>query len=154
VAAVWRKGLRDLRGSGGPSFYYAGREFAGLPLRHAVMPFPGRAVFAYGRCSQPPKGGGLCHADIQNYPFDVAGGRAFPYGCKRQASLRGVPTVRDDKGLVLVTGRTVIKIYAPTVGAERRLALALVDVRHPDRTPRRLPPPPTDVKKVIWWECR
>jgi hypothetical protein len=135
------------------AFYFAGRRFAGLPLTDVELEGPGRAVFAYGTCVIPrgQEGGCAVPVQIQNFPFE-AGNWRLAVGCHRLPSLRGVPTVRHD-GLVLLTRRTVVKIYARNAAEDRRVALALRDVRRPERKGRPLPAPAPGVTQPVGSVC-
>jgi hypothetical protein len=130
-APVTNAELERLARAPGPPLYYAGRSFAGLALTHAESEGGGRALFVYGACEiEDPDGilgpeGGSCSppVQIQVFPFDPKQWR-LAAGCYRRPPLRGVPTVRHD-GLILLTARTVVKIYARGPAEDRRVARAL-----------------------------
>jgi len=147
------EGLRQIREADGAPLYYAGREFEGLPLTHVEFEPPGRGLFGYGTCEIPAGTDGGCAppAQVQIFPFDPAAWRAA-FGCHRLPSLRGVPTVRHD-GLVLFTGRTVVKIYASSPAQDRRVALALRPVGNEGAAPSSLPPPPREVRELVAAVC-
>ncbi|MDQ2910327.1 MAG: hypothetical protein M3R39_04830 [Actinomycetota bacterium] len=134
--------------------YYAGRSFAGLPLTHVELEGPGRAFFVYGTCVIPAgqtEGGCAPPVQIQLFPFDPGQWRRA-VACHRRRSLLGVPTARHD-GLVLFTGRTVVKIYARSHAEDRRVALTLRRVGD-DKPLRRLPPPTAPVRELQARVCR
>jgi hypothetical protein len=147
------QGLARARASS-VSFYFAGPRFAGLPLTDAEVERPGRAFFAYGTCVIPAgqEGGCSVPVQIQNFPFEPHLWRRA-VGCRRRPELLHVPTVRHD-GLVLLTGRTVVKIYARSPAEDERVALSLRDVEHPRTVLRRLPPPPPSVRALQASVCR
>ena len=145
--------LTSARSAPGPTLYYLGREFAGLPLTDLAAETPGRALFVYGTC-ELPKGEGGCAPPIQVqiFPFDPHAWRGAA-GCRRLRPLRGVPTVRHD-GLVLVTGRTVVKLYARSPREDRAAARALHAVnRARPLVADALPPPPRHVAALIDTAC-
>jgi hypothetical protein len=146
-------GLQRARSSAVP-VYFLGREFAGLPLTDVQVEGRGRAYFAYGTCVIPGGIDGGCSVpvQIQVSPFDQRAWRRA-VGCHRRPMLRGVLTVRHD-GLVLFTRQSVVKVYARSAAEDRRAALALRDVRHPEQVPRRLPQPPDDVVRLVRTVCR
>jgi hypothetical protein len=122
------------------AIYYAGRSFAGLPLTDVELEGPGRALIAYGTCRIPLPADGGCSVpvQIQHFPFKPGDWR-LAINCHRRPSLLGVPTVRHD-GLVLLTERQIVKIYARSAAEDRRVALALRRVSD-DKLLRSLPAP-------------
>jgi len=127
--------------------YYAGVEFAGLPLTHAET----GGLFVYGSCNPSGDDGGCAPPiEIQHFAFR-RGDWSRAMFCRRLPSLRGVPTVRHD-GLVLLTRDGVVKIYARTPAEDRRVALALRPVNA--RTPARLAPPSSAVVRLVNRRCR
>jgi hypothetical protein len=139
----------------GPTpLYYVGTSFAGLRLTAVDSQSPGGAAFIYGTCKIPPGQDGGCAPplQIQNFPFS---GRDWgaAVGCSRQPSLRHLTTVRHD-GLVLFSGRRVSKIYGRSPSEERRVALALRDIRSDRPPPAALPPTPAAVRQLVATVCR
>jgi hypothetical protein len=146
-------GLEQARASVEP-LYFAGMEFAGMPLTDVELQGAGRAIVAYGTCVIPAEqteGGCSVPVQIQHFPFDEAMWRRA-VSCTVQPTLLGVPTLRHD-GLVLLTGRTVVKIYARGPAEDRRVALALRPVDAPDAPLRRLPPPAPGVRELAERVC-
>jgi hypothetical protein len=141
-------GLEHARASKTP-LYFVGRRFAGLPLTDVEVDSPGRGVFAYGTCFIPAGQDGGCSVpiQIQIFPFDPGQWSGNVVDCHRRSSLLGVPAVRHD-GLVLFTGRSVVKVYARNAGEDRRVLLALRDVRRPGELLRRLPPAASEVAQA------
>jgi hypothetical protein len=136
-------------------FYFAGREFEGLPLTAAAYEYwHDGGFFAYGTCTIPPGQDGGCAPpiEIQIFRFD-AGQWKLAVGCHRKPSLLGVPTVRHD-GLVLVSEGALVKIYARNAARDRRVALALRSVDDPARPIHRLPPPSRKVRAALSSVCR
>lgn len=139
----------------GPPLYYAGPSFAGLALTHAESEGGGSALFAYGSCEiDDPDGilgpeGGSCSppVQIQVFPFDPGQWR-LAAGCHRRPSIRSVPTVRHD-GLVLFTGRTVVKVYARGPAEDRRVAEALRSLDGSVGPEASLPLPTFDAEKAL-----
>lgn len=128
--------------------YWSGRTAEGFPLTLAELQGPGRAFFGYGTCELPEGEGGCpVPAEIQNFPFRAADWRRAS-GCKRQPDVRGVPAAHHDS-LVLFTGRTVVKIYAPH---PRRVAAALHAVGS-QASSAPLPPPPASVVRLVDRAC-
>jgi hypothetical protein len=130
--------IRQLQSKSSEPVYYVGRSFAGLPLTDAVSQGKSYALVVYGSCTPGHDAGCAPPIEIDHSPFKPAQWR-LAVGCHRLASIRGVPTLRHD-GLVLVTGRQTVKIYARSPAEDRRVARALgrVDGRP---TPRQLPAP-------------
>jgi len=134
--------------------YYAGPSFRGLALSDAVAQGRNYELVVYGTCSS---GTGLfgdsgCAPpiEIEHFPFKASMWR-LAVGCHRRASLRGVPSVRHD-GLVLVTGRQIVKIYARSPAEDRRVARAL---RRADgkATPSHLPAPAPANRALVESVC-
>ncbi len=143
--------LAALRELGHGPLYWAGRSFAGLPLAHARSGEAGEASFLYGDCN--PRGGflseGGCAPPVQvlQRPF-VPRDWSRAYACRRLPEIRGVPTARHD-GLVLFTGRVVVKVYGRSPAEEREVANAL---RTLDGS-RSLPEPPPGVLAAVERAC-
>ena len=136
-------------------FFFAGQEFAGLPLTAARSEdWRGGGLFVYGTGSLPVPADGGCAppAQIQIFRFD-AGLWSRAVNCHRLPSLLGVPTVRHD-GLVLFSKGAIIKIYARTHAEDRRLALSLRDLDRPGTILRRLTPPAQATVRLIASVCR
>jgi len=133
--------------------YYAGRSFAGQALSDLELDLPGRALVSYGTCriALPAEGGCTVPVQIQHFPFKPGDWR-LAVDCHRRPSLLGVPTVRHD-GLVLFTGRELVKIYARNASEDRRVALALRRVSDNKRV-RRLPQPDASVAELQREVCR
>ena len=136
-------------------FYFAGREFAGLPLTAAVHEeWHDGGLFAYGTCTIPAGQDGGCAPPVQIQIFRFKAGQwRLATGCHRRPSLLGVPTVRHD-GLVLVTKRAVVKIYARSPREDRRVALSLRDLDRPDRAIDWLPAPAPATRELLASVCR
>jgi hypothetical protein len=126
--------------------YYAGLTFAGLPLTHAEA----GGLFVYGSCTPKSDEGCAPPIEIQQFPFRPADWQRAMF-CRRLGSLRGVPMVRHD-GLILLTRRTVLKIYARDAAEDRRVALALRPIR--GQPGRQLPPPPPAITRLVARVCR
>jgi hypothetical protein len=146
--------IDKMRASARP-FYFAGREFNGLPLTAAKYEdWRDGGLFAYGTCTIPPGQDGGCAppAQIQIFRFDPGQwGRAV--GCHRLHPLLGVPTVRHD-GLVLLSKGAVVKIYARNRVEDRRLALSLRSIELPNEPIRRLPMPTRAARLLLASVCR
>src|SRR5437764_5111421 len=124
--------IDKMRASARP-FYFAGREFNGLPLTAAkYQGWRDGGFFAYGTCTIPPGQDGGCSppAQIQIFRFTPGQWRRA-VGCHREDSLLGVPTVRHD-GLVLLSKGAVVKIYARNRAEDRLLARSLRSIERPD----------------------
>jgi len=132
--------------------YYAGRSFSGLALTQVDVRGH-TAYFAYGTCVIPARTEGGCAVpvQIQMFPFNASQWRRAA-GCERRPSLLGVPAARHD-GLVLFTGRTVVKIYARSPAEDRRVALSLRRVSD-DKPVERLPRPERSVDDLQLRACR
>jgi hypothetical protein len=146
-------GLAKARAANFP-IYYLGRSFAGLPLTDVELDLPGRALIAYGTCriALPADGGCSVPVQIQHFPFEPSNWSGAVVNCYRRSSLLGVPTVRHD-GLVLLTERQVVKIYARNPVEDRRVALALRRVSD-DKRVRRLPQPDRGFAELQAEVCR
>jgi hypothetical protein len=136
--------LSDVRSGATHTVYYLGRRFEGLPLTAVAFDSrrPGVVGFMYGTCTIPLPADGGCGVpvEIQLFPFRTdQWSRAV--GCTGRATLRGVPTVRQD-GLVLFTRDTIIKIYAGSAAQTRRAVRALRPLDSPPTSARLLPTPP------------
>jgi hypothetical protein len=146
--------ITSMRASSRP-FYFAGSMFDGLPLTMAQYEdWHAGGLFVYGTCTIPAGQDGGCSppVQIQIFRFDARNwGRAV--GCHRQPSLLAVPTVRHD-GLVLVSKRAVIKIYARTRAEDRRVAVSLRSIKRPNELLRRLPAPSHAVRLLLASVCR
>ena len=141
--------VRQLARESGLPLYYAGLTFAGLRLTDGDAGAQG-GTFVYGTCELPDDGGCAPPIQIQHFRFDPRAWRRAA-GCQTVGRLRGVPAVHHD-GLVLLTGRGVVKIYARSSREARRLAHALV--RADGRpTPSRLPAPSTDAARIVAAAC-
>ena len=146
--------IKKMRASGRP-FYFAGREFNGLPLTAAKYEdWHHGGFFAYGTCTIPAGQDGGCSppAQIQIFRFDPSQWRRA-VGCHHEHSLLGVPTVRHD-GLVLLSKGAVVKIYARSRAEDRRVALSLRSIERPDEPLRRLPMPARATRLVLASACR
>jgi hypothetical protein len=134
--------------------YYAGPSFAGLALSNAGTQGRGDEYVEYGTCSSGPSflGDSSCAPpiEIEQLPFRPSAWRRA-VGCHQLPNLRGVPTVRHD-GLVLVTGRQIVKIYARSPAEDRRVASAL---RRVDGKPTAaaLPPPSAATRSLVARVC-
>jgi hypothetical protein len=142
--------LHQVRREARHPVYFLGRRFEGLPLTAVSFhrPRSGYLSFLYGTCTVPLPADGGCGVpvSVQAFPFRAKQWR-LAVGCYRVAPVRGVPAARHD-GLVLLTERGVIKIYARTTAQERRAAAALrpVGARRPGGN---LPSPrPADVRAL------
>ena len=142
--------VRRLARTSGVPLYYAGLSFAGLPLTDGDASSRGGA-FVYGTCELPPGEGGCAPPiQIQHFAFDPNAWRRAG-GCRSLGRLRGVPAVRHD-GLVLVTERALVKVYARSAREARRVVDALV--RADGRpTPRRLPSPSAEAARIVAAAC-
>jgi hypothetical protein len=141
--------------NGKQPFYFAGREFEGLPLTAAIYePWHDGGLFTYGTCTIPPGQDGGCAppVEIQIFRFNPGQWR-LAVGCHRKPSLLGVPTVRHD-GLVLVSKGALVKIYARNAARDRRVALALRSVDEPVRPIHRLPLPSRKARALVSSACR
>ena len=151
--------LDRLTRSRGHELYYLGRSFEGLPLTHVSSSGGGYAVFIYGDCDPddgglldfvPSDGGCAPPVQIQHFPFDPSDW-TIATGCRRLRDLRGVPTARHD-GLVLFTGRQIVKIYGMSGAQDRRIARALRPLNGSGGG-RSLPPPPKRELPLIEEAC-
>ena len=133
-------------------FDYAGRSVGGLELTAVSLSGPGRATFIYGTC-ELPEGEGGCSPPIQvqQFPFSTAAWRRA-VGCRTLEPIRGVPAARHD-GLVLFTGRRIVKVYARSPAEEREVARALRPIAGGSAT-EPLPPPADDVRALVARVCR
>ncbi len=134
--------------------YYLGDDFAGLPLTDVEYGGDGRALFVYGECDLEGRDDTFVCAkptvQVQVFPFDTNDWRNAA-ACSPLPSMRRVPAVRHD-GLVLVTGRTVVKIYARSPAEDLRAARSIRAVG--EETPARsLPPPPQSVRDLLARAC-
>ncbi len=144
--------LGRMRNSARP-YYFAGREFGGLPLTAAIAEGRGRGFFAYGTCTIPAGQDGGCSPPLQIQIFRFNPSQwQLAANCHRRPSLLGVPTVRHD-GLVLVSKGAIVKIYARSPAEDRRVALNLRNIDHPERPLHRLPMPSAAARALLASVC-
>jgi hypothetical protein len=140
--------IEHLRATATTPIYWVGKEFAGLPITHADP-----SLIVYGTCEI--EGGSFtddgCGPPVQMQHLEFQPRQwAMAVGCGRLPELRGVPTARHD-GLVLFTGRRLVKIYARNRDEDVRVAEALQPLKGPKR--RNLPPPDKDVVEAVETAC-
>ncbi|MDP8911022.1 MAG: hypothetical protein M3M94_03010 [Actinomycetota bacterium] len=150
--------LDRLRRSSGQTLYYLGRSFEGYPLTHVSAAGRDHVTLIYGDCDPggdlldltPDDGGCAPPVQIQHFRFDPAQWAVAEF-CRRVRPIRGVPAARHS-GLVLFTGRSIVKIYGTSAAQERRIAKALRPLNAPHARDR-LPPPPRGNLLLVEQAC-
>jgi hypothetical protein len=144
--------LDDARAGAPHRVYYAGRAVADRTLS-AVEARSARVNFMYGTCTidVPADGGCGVPVEVQNFPFQPGQWR-IATGCSGRTTVRGVPAVRQG-GLTIFTRDTVVKIYAPTRAAERRVVAALRPIEGRPGLREPLPSPPAGQIQLVEGVC-
>jgi hypothetical protein len=122
--------------------YFLGPRFQGLPLTFLRPPDKdGIAAAIYGSCTLPAFGDGGCAAPVSvstvtfTVPWEIVG------GCRRRATLRGVPTV-NLAGIGLFTGDPLLLIKVDVTDPKQlKAAVARLRLVAPGRHPAELPSP-------------
>jgi hypothetical protein len=137
--------LEELAERPGPTPYYAGETFEGLPLTH-VSDGPGPLGFAYGDC-EPPVDEGGCPAPlaIQVWPIErrPPGAISSMIEC-RKVTVRGAPGAFFNSDLDLYVGDWTVVVFADSPARALRAAEALRPVGADHATDKDLPAPTVD----------
>lgn len=137
----------------GPPIYWAGRTVEGYSLTNATSG-KNSSSFIYGTCKPPPgldPGGCAPPIEIQQLPIDT-GTLNVSQGCRRVASLLGVPTVEWDT-LGFFTGTSHLKVYAKSDAQARRVAGVLRPINGDAAPGAPLPPPAPELVHAIDRAC-
>jgi hypothetical protein len=115
--------LNEIAAKAESPVYYLGPQFRDWPLTEALADGTGRVDAIYGSCDAtfdscaPP-------LDLINQPLD-RGAWSLAVGCRRLASVRGVPAVHFGDALVLLTGTSVITLAV--TGGDMATAIAAAE---------------------------
>jgi len=149
--------LDAFRSAQGPPIYWLGPSFDGYRLTYGDVNHRPGPVLLYGDCTpKRPKGllnpdGGSCELPIQLYHLAVTLGRLkLGIPCVERR-LRDVPALLGD-GILLYTGRTILRVRGPTRAHELRIVQALRPINAGGRARTPLPAPPAWVERGL--ECR
>ena len=148
--------VEEIAGRPGPTLYYVGRSFEGLPLT-AIVGSRTYPSFIYGDCEIADQGwfedGGCApplsiqYESTSSYEAKLA--RLDPSVSCTRMTVRGVPAAVLAGGLRVFTGETAVTIHANERGLARRAAEALRPVGEGASPGHELPQPPASIRRAL-----
>ena len=146
--------LQEIAATPSKPVYYLGPSFEGLPISGVTRSaFHTMTFLVYGSC--PPG----CDATLQVVTSEIGVAQLRQTaGCRRLASVRGVPTVDFGGGHGVFTGHVLVQVFAPGNGQavleqEQRALGALRSVGRGVSSQQPLPPPVPQLRALIDKAC-
>ena len=146
--------LQEIAATPSKPVYYLGPRFEGLPISGVTRTaFHTMTFLMYSSC--PPG----CDATLQVVTSEIGVAQlTHTQGCRRLASVRGVPTVDFGGGQSVFTGHVLVKVFAPGNGQavleqEQRALGALRSIGRGASSQQPLPPPVPELRALIDRAC-